>query len=290
MSRRGGFGSHGAPEVLELGGQHVQALSIGGFETCIDLPDLGVAFDVGRAPQWAVKRRTILFTHSHIDHMGGIASHAATRGLLGMPPPVYVVPRECAPALPGLFEAWRRLDGSDLAHELVVLSPGEEHALRRDLVARPFRSYHRAPCQGYGLWNVKHKLEPEYAGLPAAELERLRVVENVAITREVRAPLVAFVGDSRIDVLLREGVVRTARLLVLEVTFLDEQVSVESTREMGHVHLDEVVEHAELFENEALLFTHFSARYTARDILRALDAKLPPSLRERVTPLLTGHP
>ncbi len=276
------------PETLHLGGHRVQAFSVGGLETVIDLPDLGVAFDVGRAPRWSVKRRTILFTHSHIDHMGGIAMHAATRGLLCMPPPIYVVPRESADALTDLFDAWRRLDGSDLAHELVVLSPGEEREVRRDVVARPFRSYHRAPCQGYGLWSVKKKLLPELRDLPQEEIAR-RATAGEHIEERVETPEVAFVGDSRIEVVEREEVVRTARLLILEVTFVDDRVSAASARDKGHIHLDEVAERAELFENEALLFTHFSARYTAREIVAAIDAKLPAGLRERVTPLLTGH-
>jgi ribonuclease Z len=75
----------------------------------------------------------------------------------------------------------------------------------------------------------------------------------------------------------REEVVRKARVLVIEVTFVDERVSVEQCRSKGHVHLFEVVERAELFRNEALLFTHFSARYSAAEIVAALDRSLPPA-------------
>ena len=77
-----------------------------------------------------------------------------------------------------------------------------------------------------------------------------------------------------------------ARRLLMEVTFLDERVSAEKSHAMGHVHLDDVIRHAETFENEALLFTHFSARYTPREIVSLLDARLPAHLRERVQPLL----
>ena len=59
-------------------------------------------------------------------------------------------------------------------------------------------------------------------------------------------------------------------------------------REWGHTHLDELIAQADAFQNEAILLIHFSARYKRSDILAALDAKLPPSLRGRVTPLLEG--
>jgi len=75
---------------------------------------------------------------------------------------------------------------------------------------------------------------------------------------------------------------------VLECTFLDDKVTAESARDKGHVHLDEIIERAELFENEAILLTHFSARYRAQDVRRILANKLPPGLVERVTPLLAG--
>lgn len=276
---------------MKLAGIEVAGISVGGLETCIDLPAHKLAFDIGRAPDAAVARKTILFTHAHMDHMGGVAWHCATRALRGMPPPTYVVPRENVDAFRDLFEVWRKLDRSLLKHELVPLAPGEELALDRTRVVRPFRSVHRVPCQGYSIWSRRAKLKPHYQGLAQAEIQRLRVECREEVTHMVETAEVAFTGDTRIEVVEQEAVVRTARLLIIEVTFLDERVCVESARDKGHIHLDEVVERADLFENEALLFTHFSDRYGDREIVALLDAKLPDRLRQRVTPLLSGrHP
>jgi ribonuclease Z len=271
---------------LELAGIAVEALSVGGIETCIHLPGMRFAFDIGRCPPEVVACEQVLFTHAHMDHMGGVAYHAATRALRHMRPPTYLVPRTDEEAFEGLFAAWRRLDRSELPHATVALAPGEEHALANGLVARPFRSPHTAPCQGYGVWSRRQKLLPELQGLAPEEIRRLRVDEGREVTSAVETPEVAFTGDSRIEVVEREEVVRRARLLILETTFVDDRVSVADCRAKGHVHLDEVAERAELFENEAILMTHFSARYSAREIVAALDARLPASLRERVHPLL----
>ncbi len=276
----------GSPPRRRLAGIEVAGLSIGGLNTCIDLPELGLCFDIGRCPQFAVPRSTILFTHSHVDHMAGVVAHCASRALLGMAPPRYVVPPECAEAFRDLFEVWRRLDGSDLPHELVVLAVGEDLKLRPDLVARPFRSPHRAPCQGYGLWLARKHLRSEFRGLPAEELRRLRVEDRVSIEEESLEPLVAFTGDTTIDVIERESVVRTARLLILEATFLDDRISPSEARSRGHVHLAQIAERASSFENQAILLTHFSARYRSREIPGLLDRGLPQELRARVTPLL----
>lgn len=268
-----------------LAGIRVEGLSVGGLETCLDVPDWRFAFDIGRAPDFAVARDTILFTHAHMDHMGGVAYHCATRALRKLEPPTYVVGPENAIAFRDLFDVWRRLDRSTLAHRLVVAAPGDEHELSPRHVARPFRSYHRAPCQGYAIWERKTRLRNDLAGLDEAALRAVRE-RGESVAEQVETPLVAFCGDTLVDVVEREEVVRSAKLLILEVTFLDERVSVAECRDKGHVHLDEVCERADLFRNEALLFTHFSARYGPEDIRRILAARLPASLRDRVVPFL----
>lgn len=272
------------PDLADLA---VEGISIGGLETCIEVPQYGLAFDIGRCPSTAPARKTVLFTHAHIDHMGGVVAHAGTRALLGMEAPTYLVPRENVQAFDELFAAWRALDGSDLPHRRVAIGPGEEYPLSRELVVTPFRSPHRAPCQGYVLASVRHKLLEELRGLPSEEIVRTRRAGR-AVSREVRVPELAFTGDTNLSGVLDCPDALRARRLVMEVTFLDDRVSVASAREMGHIHLDEVLEHAEAFENEALLFTHFSARYRADEIVAILNARLPASLRGRVQPLLSG--
>lgn len=275
-------------ELHRLGGIEVGGISVGGVETCILVPGWKLAFDLGRCPDQALRQSTVLFTHAHMDHMGGVAWHAATRALRRMPAPRYVVPHENVEAFDDLFRVWRQLDRSELDYTRVPAGPGDDVELAPDLIARPFRSVHRVPCQGYGLWSRTRKLKSKYRGLPSAEIARLKA-EGVEPTNIVERPELAFTGDTRIEVVEREAVVREARVLVMEATFLDEQVSADESRAKGHVHLDDIIERAELFENEAILLTHFSARYSADQIVELLDRRLPATLRERVTPLLAGH-
>lgn len=272
---------------VELAGVEVVGRSIGGLETCLQVPAWDLAFDLGRAADGAWARSTVLFTHAHVDHLGAVAQHCALRELRRVAPPTYVVPHENAAAFSDLMDVWRRLDGSSLRHRLVALGPGEEHALGAGLVARAFRSPHRAPCQGYVISRETEKLRAEFSHLPGAEIgERRRRGES--LTRRVRVPELAFTGDTRADVFEQEPELLRVRRLIVEATFLDEQVSVERARGMGHVHLDELVQRADRFENEAILLTHFSSRYRVREIEDLLDRKLPPGLRARVTPLVDG--
>ena len=156
--------------MLRLAGIDVNAISIGGVETCIDLPGHKLCFDLGRAPDFATARATVLFTHAHVDHMAGVVWHCATRKLRGMQPPTYVVGRENTEAFRELFAVWRRLDRSELPHELVELSPGEELVFPGGRVVRAFRSPHRAPCQGYAILARRTKLREEFQNLAHADI------------------------------------------------------------------------------------------------------------------------
>ena len=260
--------------------------AIGGLGSLYLFPSLKLGMDMGFCNTNSVhKADTVLFSHGHMDHVAGAPEHCARRNLMGISPPTYVMGPEMAPAFQSVFDSYRALDKSELPYNLEVISPGDEYRLNKHVVVRPFRSYHRVPCQGYALVRSKQKLEAGYHGMPGREIGALRA-KGVEVSDIIEYPEVVYTGDTLIDVVEREEVVRKARLLIMEVTFLDDRVNVEQARSMGHIHLDEVVERADLFENEAILFTHFSARYRHHEILAILKEKLPESLASRVTPLL----
>ena len=268
--------------MLTLAGIAVDAVSVGGLETCIQLPGMDVALDLGVCPPRAVARRTVLFTHAHIDHMGAVAAHCATRSLMGMAPPTYAVPAERVEAFADLLAVWRRLDGSELPCTVVPASPGTELDLGKGRVARAARSLHRVPCLNWSIWSRKKKLAPAWVGVAGPEIGAARKRGEVVHEWHESCEL-AFTGDTLIEAVEREQTLRTARLLLMEVTFLDDRVSVAACREKGHIHLDEVIDRADMFENEHILFTHMSARYGHQEALEILARRLPAGLRDRVT-------
>jgi ribonuclease Z len=271
--------------MFNLAGTAVRGISIGGVETCIQLPGLDLCFDIGRAPRAAVYRSRVAFTHAHLDHLGGVAMHMATRALTSLEPPTYLLPAANVQDLQALIRAWRKLDRSRLPCTLVPMEPGASFPLGPDKELRAFATKHTVPSLGYGVFTSKDKLLPQFHGQAGHELRRLREAGE-AITERVSSCDVAFTGDTCIDALDEQPWLYRARLLILEATFIDDRVGVGPCRSKGHVHLDEIIDRAERFENQAILLTHFSARYTLTEIRAILAERLPPSLRERVHPLI----
>ena len=142
------------------------------------------------------------------------------------------------------------------------------------------------PSQGFAFWSQASKLKAEFQGRPGPELAELSK-RGIELSDRTERLELAISGDTRIELIEREEQVRKARALLFECTFLDERVSVEKARHTGHTHLDEIVERADLFENEVVGLYHFSSRYSDAQIDALLDAKLPPALRSRVVAL---HP
>ncbi|NOY24376.1 MAG: hypothetical protein GXP62_00740 [Oligoflexia bacterium] len=270
--------------MRELAGIAVEAISLGGVETCIHLPGLGLCFDMGTCPRRAVRHPLVFFTHAHVDHMAGVIVHCATRSMQRMKPPTYVMPTANVQDFGDLLDVWRRLDGSELPCQVVGLPAGDSFAIRPGLWATAHATNHRVVSQGYVLTERRNKLKDRFKGLPGHQLGEMRR-NGEQITQPIDTPLVAFTGDSRIEIIDRVDAFRKARLLIMEVTFLDDQVSVELTRAKGHIHLDEVIERANLFENQAILFTHRSARYSPRQAAEIVAARLPAGLRDRVSVL-----
>lgn len=274
---------------LSVAGVEVVAVSVGGLETCIEIPSWKLCFDIGRCPPTAARRGRVCFTHGHTDHLGGVGHHVSLRELWGLAPPEYLVPETAVAGFERLLDAFRALDGAALPAKVVPVAPGQVVEVGPERRIHVFRSLHRVPTVGYALERVHRRLRDDLVGLPPQEIGRRRMAgEPVSDERwEVE---VAFCGDTLIDVVDREPHVQRARVLILECTFLDDRVPVEKARRSGHVHLDEIVARADRFTNEAIVLTHFSTRYGPDDILRLLDRRLPPDLRARVVPLLPEAP
>jgi ribonuclease Z len=267
---------------LSVGGIPIHGRSRAGQESYYHLPTLRSALEIGRCPQSLVAVSSIFVTHAHLDHAAGIATYASQRTLHGMAPGRVYVPAQAREGLARILEIHRGLEAVD-AYEASVeaVAPGDSIALRPDLTVRVLPSHHRVPTVGYLFVERRRKLKPELSCATPQEVAARRARgEDVSVPVEI--PLLAYPGDCDPRVFDIAPEIFAARVLLLECTFLrpgDE----ERGRIYGHLHLADIVARASDFRNEAIVLTHFSARYSRGEILELLEAGLPPSLRERVT-------
>lgn len=274
--------------MIDLDGLEVGGYSLGGFASCLDIPSLKLAVDLGVCIDRVVSRNLILITHAHADHLGALVQHAAQRGLRRMKPATYILPPGIEDHVEDVLENWRKLDGGALSANLLTMAPGETHEVRPDLHIRPFRTHHRVVSQGYLFERRKKRLADEYQGLSGDEIKELRE-DGVDVGVLTKTLALAVTGDTQLDAVLEQPEVLSAERLVLECTFMDDAIDVEGARSRGHVHLFEVAEAAEagLFEGKALLLNHVSPRHSKAEALNQMKRHLPPEVLAR-TQLMVG--
>jgi ribonuclease Z len=148
-------------------------------------------------------------------------------------------------------------------------------------VISAFATTHTIPSLGFLAWERRNKLKEEYQGLPGEQIRDLRL-SGVAVTREVRTPLVAYTGDTSPAGLDAYPPLFQARILITELSFIRPSHRREKIHKFGHMHLDDLLERADRFENELIICAHLSTRYHPQEVRRLVEPKLPPRLRHRV--------
>ena len=268
---------------IEAAGIPIEGVSIAGHESFYKLPTFRTLLEFGRAPEDVVGYPTVAVTHGHLDHIAGLAHYASRRRLQGLPPARILVPSEAMSAVARWVDACEELEKIRYSIEVVPASPGDRITLRNDLELTVLPGRHRVPAVGYLFSEVKHKLLQEHEGKPGHEIAELKA-KGVAVTRREEVPLLAYTGDCGEAIFDAAPEILRAKVLLIECSFLFPE-DVSRAREYAHIHLDDILERADRFENEALVLTHFSQRYRAEEIRQAL-AVIPGPLASRVVPFL----
>eukprot|EP00123_Amoebidium_parasiticum_P020308 comp47213_c0_seq1/m.47591 comp47213_c0_seq1/g.47591 ORF comp47213_c0_seq1/g.47591 comp47213_c0_seq1/m.47591 type:complete len:369 (-) comp47213_c0_seq1:321-1427(-) len=265
-----------------------QLSSISGKHTSLVLTRLKMAFDLGCILTKSVGCNTVFFTHGHLDHVSGIGRHLCERALSGATQPVtYVVPTvSMARAMRKIISGFCEISDTEHHVDVRVLRVGEEWVNPRNGVrVRAFNTKHRVLSQGYGVWAPNEEWlreNPKSAKFSSGLVEKAGGWDR---------PLLAYTGDTTIEAVDENEVVRNAHTLFLECTYVGDEggSSEEKARKWGHIHLDEIAERAESFKNDKIYLMHFSNRYNADKIRSEIDKTLPLYLRERVQPWIYEH-
>jgi ribonuclease Z len=268
---------------LTAGGVAIEGVSIAGRESFYKLPGFRTLLEFGRAPEDTVSYATVCLTHGHLDHAAGLAHHASRRRLERLPAARVFAPEEAIADLEAWLAISQRLEKVDYGIHVTPAHPGGSVALRNDLEMTILPGRHRVPTVGYLFSEVRRKLKDEFLGLPGEEIAALRS-KGAEVTRREETPLLAYPGDCGPAIFEAAPELFHARVLLIECSFLAPEDR-DRAREYEHLHLEDFLERAELFENEVIVLTHFSQRYRVEEIREALR-RLPATLARRVVPFL----
>ncbi|TWT45494.1 ribonuclease Z [Phycisphaerae bacterium RAS1] len=283
-----------APAEFVFGSIRVLGASLAGEETCIMLPELNVAFDVGRAPRDLLSIDHVFLSHGHMDHAAGIAYYFSQREFVGNAPGNLYVPATLVQPIRRLLQTWADIDGHEPPGNVQAAIPGQDIVVRRDLLVRPFGVNHPAPAGRHGqsppyglgfcVIEVRQKLKDEYQGLDGPALVDIKR-RGEEITRRVELPLVAYCGDTAPGPFLSLDFVRTAQVLLLECTFVEADHQ-DRARAGAHMHVTYLRELVPTLRNERILLTHLSRRTGLAEARELVRRELSPADAERVSFLM----
>lgn len=259
----------------------MKGYSIAGISTCLTLPKFKVAFDVAQGLPFTIPMDSFFITHSHMDHASGIPYLVAMKALNKHKPPKVFVPSSLKGDLELILKTWAKLDGHDHNAEVIAVSEGDEIPIKTGYKVKCFKTRHRVPSQGYGLFETNKKLKQEYRKLHKSQLIELKKKGQI-IEDKIETPLFTFTGDTTIEGLAQCPWLSDSKVMALECSFIDMAKSVDEAKKWGHIHLEELIPLIDQWACEQIVLTHFSQRYRLKQIRQVLKEKLPKSCQERV--------
>jgi ribonuclease Z len=259
----------------------VEGYSRAAVQTYWRVPEWKIGFDLGAQPWSFMGTPTWFVSHTHIDHLIGLPVYVARRRMMKMEPPTIYLPVGTAEIMQRVLRLYSRLDRGRLPCNLVEIGPGAEVELSRELVVTTSATQHSVPSMGFIVWERRRKLKQEYMGLPGDKIRDMRLA-GTEVTREIRVPRLAYLGDSSPAGLDACPELYEAEVLIMEITFVAPSHRKDKIHKFGHMHLDDVVERAARFRNQLIIASHFSTRYHTRQIQHHVERALPDLLGGRL--------
>lgn len=247
------------------------------------IPELRLGFDLGAQPWDFMGTATWAISHGHLDHIAALPVYVARRRMMKMEPPTIYLPASILAGVESMLRSVSRLDRGRLPCELRPVEPGDEIELSRELVMTVHRTTHTVPSVGYLVWERRNKLKPEFQSLSGPEIRDLRL-GGTQVSAEIRMPVLGYTGDTSPAGLDNNPDLLKAQVLITEMTFVAPKHRKDKIHKHGHMHLDDFVARQNEFCNELIIAAHFSVRYNARQVLRAIEKKLPGMLEGRLKP------
>lgn len=262
-------------------GLTIEGYSRAAVQSCWRIAELKLGFDLGAQPWDFMGTPTWFVSHAHLDHLAALPVYVSRRRMMKMDPPVIYMPDANVDASLKLLRMFSRLDRGAMPCEIVGVEPGDEIELSREHVVEVLATRHTVPSVGFVVHERRKKLKPEYQNLEGPQIRDLRL-SGVEVSAETRVPILGYTGDTSPPGLDQNPIFYEVRTLITEMTFLAPDHRKEKIHKHGHMHLDDFKTRRERFQNELIIASHVSTRYTARQAKHLLRQGLPDLLDGRL--------
>ena len=243
---------------LYLPPYRVQGVSVAGEQTVIQIPELDVVFDIGQCTRACLSSNILALTHAHMDHLGGIAYWLSQRHFQKLGVGRIVCHPDLVDPLDRMIRSWIDLEQQKTPYEITGLPPGEDLALKANLVLRSHETRHTAPSLAFTIVERRSKLKPEYTELPQDRIRDLKST-GTDITSIVEIPTIAITGDTEPCAAIESPEFTRARIVLTECTFFSPEHK-ERAKIGRHIHLDDIERLLDLWDAEHVVITHVSRR------------------------------
>ncbi|TWT92297.1 MBL fold metallo-hydrolase [Neorhodopirellula pilleata] len=262
-------------------GLTIEGYSRAAVQTCWRVNELKLLFDVGVQPWDFMGTPTMFVSHAHLDHIAALPAYVSRRRMMKMDPPVIYMPDSAVDTAWKMLQTFRSLDRGAMPCELIGLLGGDETPIGRELVVKSVEVHHTIDALGFIVYQRRHKLKPEYLDLPGEQIRDLKLA-GTEITNEVRVPIFAYTGDTAPKGLDQNPEFYDAKVLISELTFAAPEHRRDKIHKHGHMHVDDYRERRDQFQNELIIGSHASTRYTDPQIKRFVKKTLPDMLGDRL--------
>jgi len=270
---------------MSIGDMTLAGYSVAGEESVVIIPELDVAFDIGKCPREALQINHVLLSHGHMDHAAGVAYYFSQRDFQGISDGVVLVSESLVGPLERLMQAVAAVEGHPSPYRFVGMSDGQDYEIRRGLLARAFATRHVGNSLGFSIIEVRQKLKPQFADRTGPQLVELKK-QGVEITRRVEIPLVAYLGDTAVADYSRLPWVGQAKVLLMECTFFDAD-HVRRARAGRHLHVRDLPAVLEGTRNERIILTHVTRRTNMAEARRILRKTVSSEIYSKITFLMS---